>query len=221
MANPLDPRQLLVGSNDWNCPDPSSSGFHLSNDGGSAWNVVCMPLIRTKYYVFWPGGDPMVGYDRNGFAYIATGYADSETGFIGFVGLQKSQDGVHWSKPAVALIAPETFPADNWLVVDTNVTSLFRNSLYVSGVLVGPPGVQSENQVAVSHSNDGGKTWKRAALDPVQTYPAEDGFTNMVVGSDGSLYATWLHCASSGQTAGCLDGTAYMLFSKSLDGGST
>jgi len=221
VANPLNPERLLLGSNDWNCPAPSTAGFHLSNDGGSTWSVTCMPVVRTKNYVFWPDGDPMVGYDRNGVAYIATSYADSETGSIGFVGVQKSQDGMHWSQPAAVLSVPETVPVEGWLTVDTNVGSPYLNSLYVTAVMIGPPGVQSENQVVVSHSHDGGRTWSRAQAEPIQTYPANEGFTSMAVGKDGTAYLTWQHCVGTGPAAGCKNGRGYMVLSKSSDGGVT
>src|ERR1700674_4597863 len=43
VTNPLNPKQLLLGSFDGNCPNPSALGFHLSSDGGSTWNRTCMP----------------------------------------------------------------------------------------------------------------------------------------------------------------------------------
>src|SRR5580658_4972494 len=33
VANRLDPKQLLLGGVDYNCPQPSVVGFHLSTDG--------------------------------------------------------------------------------------------------------------------------------------------------------------------------------------------
>lgn len=218
-ANPLNTKQLLVGSNDWNCPDPSASGFHLSSDAGSIWNLVCMPVVQTKNVVFWPGGDPLVAYDRNGIAYIASGYSDSEGAGIGFVGLQSSQDGTHWGRPVAALVAPESFPYETWLTVDTNVGSPFLNSLYVSGVLIGPPGVQSENRVTVSHSGDGGKTWKNVAVARVQNYPEGDAYTNMTSAKDGTIYLTWMFCNTGPYF--CNDHKGHMVFSKSKDGGDT
>jgi hypothetical protein len=43
----------------------------------------------------------------------------------------------------------------------------------------------------------------------------------MAVGKDGTVYVTWLHCAGSGPDKACQDGKAYMMFSKSTDGGTT
>ncbi len=97
-------QQLLLGSIDFNCPEPSDVGFHLSRDGGSTWKLVdCMPVIHTGGLVYWPGDEPSVGYDRHGAGYIAGGYADSEGQGYGFVAVQKSTDGTHWSKPIIAL----------------------------------------------------------------------------------------------------------------------
>ncbi|HXM20794.1 MAG TPA: sialidase family protein, partial [Terriglobales bacterium] len=194
-------------------------GFHLSSDGGSTWNRTCMPSIITKTRVYWPGFDPLVGYDRNGAAYIAGEYGDSEALGYGLVAFQKSTDGTHWSKPAVALRQPGlTFPFETALAVDTNASSPRVNSLYVSGIMWSRQGYK--NQVLVSHSTDGGANWTQAAVDPVQTYPAEDFFTRMAVGKDGTVYVTWMHCVGTNSEI-CGDNIAHMMFSKSTDGGNT
>jgi hypothetical protein len=220
VTNPLNPKQLLLGSVDGNCPPPSALGFHLSSDGGSTWTRTCMPSIITKLRVYWPSDEPSVGYDRKGAAYIAGLYFDSEGLGYGFVAFQKSTDGNGWSKPAVALRLPgRTFPFLTEFTVDTSAGSPRVNSLYVSGVMqLDPP---SQEQVLISHSTDGGATWKQSAADAVQTYPATDDFTRMAVAKDGTVYVTWLRCPGSGRDAACKNGTAYMMFSKSTDGGDT
>ena len=217
VSNPLNPRQLLLGSFDANCPNPSALGFHLSSDGGSTWNRTCMPSIITKLRVYWPDFDPLVGYDRNGAAYIAGDYDDSEGLGYGFVAFQKSTDGTHWSKPAVALRQPGlTFPFETALAVDTNASSPRVNSLYVSGIMWSHQG--SNNQVTVSHSTDGGANWTQAAVDSVR-YPAGDAYTNMTIGKDGTVYLTWMYCNTGPYF--CNNHKAYMMFSKSTDGGNT
>jgi hypothetical protein len=62
VSNPLNPKQLLLGSVDGNCPIPSVLGFHLSNDGGSTWKLKCMTSIITQGHVYWPSFDPSVGH---------------------------------------------------------------------------------------------------------------------------------------------------------------
>jgi len=215
VTNPLNAKQLLLGSFDANC---DALGFHLSNDGGSAWTRTCMPAIYTKNHVFVPIDEPLVGHDRKGAAYIAGIYNATE-GRDSFVAFQKSTDGTHWSKPAVALRRQgQNFPFETWLAVDTNAGSPRVNSLYVSAVMLL---AQGNTQVLVSHSADGGVTWKQTTADAVQKYPATDDFTRMAVSKDGTVYLTWLHCAGTGPDQGCSDGNGHMMFSKSTDGGNT
>jgi hypothetical protein len=217
VANPLNPKQLLLGSFDGNCPPPTALGFHLSSDGGSTWKRTCMPPLNRVYL---PVDEPHVGYDRKGAAYIAGFYFAGGRRDHGFVGFQKSTDGTHWSKPAVALSSPgKTFPYLTGFAVDTSASSSRLNSLYVSGVIqLGQP---FKYQVLVSHSTDGGATWQQTAAHREQTQTATDDFTRIAVGKDGALYLTWLHCPGTGRDEDCNTGTAYIMFSKSTDGGNT
>jgi photosystem II stability/assembly factor-like uncharacterized protein len=96
--------------------------------------------------------------------------------------------------------------------VDVSPGSPRVNSVYVSGVMWSEQG--HRNQILVSHSTDGGVTWAQASVDLVQQYPQEDDLTRMAVGGDGTLYITWINCASP-----C--SAARILFSKSTDGGNT
>ncbi len=224
VSNPLNPKELLLGSVDYNCPQQSSVGFHLSRDGGSTWQrVLCMPTITIKGRIWDPGDEPSVGYDRKGNAYAAglyfcTGYCYEYT--AGLIAVQKSTDGSHWSAPVIALQNPsQSFPFETSMAVDTSLVSSRVNSLYVSGVMWLDQG--RKNQVVVSHSTDGGTTWKQAAVDAVQTYPASDNFTRMAVGKDGTIDLTWMRCPRKGSDAACNGGTAYMMFSNSSDGGNT
>jgi hypothetical protein len=215
VTNPLNRKQLLLGSVDANC---FALGFHLSSDGGSTWTRTCMPSIITQQRVYWPSDEPSVGYDRKGAAYIAGLYFDSEGMGYGFVGFQKSADGTHWSKPTVALRKPgQTFPYETWLTVDTNAGSPRVNSLYVSGVMAQYVG---KTQVLVAHSTDGGTTWKQVAVDAVQKDPAHDEFTRMAIGKDGAVYVAWMHCVRSNREF-CGNNMAHMMFSNSTDGGNT
>jgi hypothetical protein len=220
VPNPLNQKELLLGSFDSNCY-PSALGFHLSRDGGSTWKrVLCMPFFYTKNFVYVPSFEPAVGYDRNGIAYAAGFYNDNEGGSHGFLAVQKSSDGADWSKPVVAMRQPgNTQPLWTSLTVDTSPSSPWVNSVYVSGVMRSHSGYQ--NQVLISHSTDGGATWAQAAVDSVQKHPAEDDFTRMVVGKNGTVYLTWMHFPASGTDRGCNENIGYTKFSRSVDGGNT
>ena len=214
VTNPTNEKELLLGSLDGNCPPPSGLGFHLSRDGGSTWTrVLCMATLR----LYWPIFNPLVGYDRNGVAYAAGGYNASNSS-DSFLAVQKSRDGIHWDAPVVALRkAVKSHLLATWLAVDSSAGSPWVNSVYVSGGVEWGAG----NQVLVSHSTDGGKTWTQVALDSVQKYPATDGFTGAAVGKDGTVYVTWLRCPRTGPDRFCSDGNGYIMFSKSSDGGNT
>jgi hypothetical protein len=221
-ADPLNAMHLLLGSEDFNCGPSSFSGFHFSKDGGSTWGTHCLPVISAPKLVYLPGGEPMVGYDSNGVAYIGDEYSDNGGQRYGLVALEKSSDGFNWSNPGIALGGPNNHSefVYAWLAVDASTRSPYANNLYVSAVALNEPR-QNKNQVVVSHSSDSGATWSDVALDPVQTSPAIDRFTNLAVNSDGTVYATWMHCPGTGPHANCGHSTEYMLFSKSLDGGGT
>src|SRR5580692_227227 len=212
-TNPVNQKELLLGSFDGNCY-PSALGFHITRDGGSGWNrVLCMPFIDTKNFAYVPSFEPSVGYDHNGAAYAAGFYNDNEGESHGFRAVQKSTDGAHWSKPVVALrVQGQTFPFETSMAADTSPTSTRVNSLYVSGVMWAQSG--RDNQVMVSHSTDGGATWKQVAIEAVQKYPEGDNLTRMAVGKYGAVYLAWLHCTSP-----C--STAKVMLSKSGDGGNT
>lgn len=226
VADPVNPQRLLLGATDFNCQDIqllSSVGFYLSADGGATWSApLCLVGgIQSGRYTYFPGGDPMVGFDRNGNTYIAGTYFDNEGGFTGFAGFEKSSDGINWSALAPALGAPNnnSVVGYTWLAVDTNPASPFVNNVYISGVLIGPAQDNSKNQVSVAHSTDGGHTWTTTRVAAVQIAPAGDVNTNLAVGGDGTLYLTWLYC-NSGPFYFCSDNKAYMVFSKSVDGGN-
>jgi len=214
-ADPLNPKHLVVGSYDLNC---RYAGFHSSLDGGLTWDLHCMPAINEPQGEYVPGGQPMVGYDSDGVAYIGDEYGVSEAG-TGLVAIQKSSDGVSWSTPEIALgpgNETEYFYAS--LAVDANTESPYANNLYVSAVALDEP-YQDKNRVVVSHSSDGGMTWKAVAVAPVQIAPDIDNYTNMAISKDGTVYLTWMYCNSGFYF--CEDDFGYMVFSKSSDGGNT
>ena len=215
VTNPLNQKQLLLGSFDGNCPSQSLLGFHLSRDGGSTWQpVTCMDYVITKNRAYRPSDEPSVGYDLNGVAYIAGIYFSSSYGTnYGLLAVQHSAGGTHWTKPVVALRHPgPTYPFEASLTVDANPGSPWVNAVYVSGVMWLDQG--NKYQVLASHSSDGGTTWTQVAVDPVQKYSKEDDLTRMAIGRDGTVYITWLRCVGA-----CAAGQ--ILFSKSTDGGNT
>jgi BNR/Asp-box repeat len=213
-TNPLNGKQLLLGSTDYNCGNSSNVGLHLSEDGGSTWaRVECMPVITGKRG-FESVGEPSVGYDQKGNAYASGAYSDIAGMGYGLVAVQRSRDGgTNWSKPVIALQSPgNTNYYLTHLSVDASPSSPWEGAVYVSGVLVSGQG--AKKQVMVSHSTDGGDTWTQVAVGSVQKYPAQDVLTRTSTAAGGSVYLTWVHCSWS-----CRSG--YVTFSRSADGGNT
>jgi len=218
VADPANPQSLLLGAVGGEC---GSMGTFLSTDGGSSWMpTACMGGIVTQKRVYYPAGQPMVGYDLDGNGYVAGEYIDSMGVGFGLIAYEKSRDGVNWSQPQLALTRGYERLINATLTIDANAQSPWTNSLYVSAVAINEPS-QRRNQVFVSHSSDGGRHWTPVAVDAPQLYPGQDRFTSMATGKDGTVYVTWQHCATGGPAAGCVNGQAYMVFSKSIDGGNT
>jgi hypothetical protein len=212
VADPLNPTHLLLGSDDANCQ--FGVGFFSSFDGGSNWTRYCPSQNIGPYF---PAGVPLVGYDRNGVAYIAGIYVHS--GYdLGLIAVQRSADGIDWSQPVIALNQGE-YPFETWLAADTNVGSPYLDNLYISAVIASDD--FGDNRIYVSHSSDGGASWQAVAVAPVQVMPKIDDYTNLTVGKDGTVYLTWMYCDAIGSGYCGTKDIAYMVFSKSADGGNT
>jgi hypothetical protein len=214
-ADPNNPSHLLTGANDSLCSS-SLQGFYSSDDGGATWpHKVCLGTL--------PGqsgdGDPVVGYDLSGNAYI--GGIDTNASFVGSIVFSKSSNnGVSWSAPAVAVHATFSngLTDKEWMEIDHSTTSPHPGAIYIS---VTQFGVSNQSQISVSHSYDGGATWATSFPGSVQNFPAVDQFSDLAVGRDGTVYASWLHCVANGPSGDCANTTATMMFSKSTDGGLT
>jgi hypothetical protein len=206
-ANPANGLNLLSGANDYNCQTTSFVGMYSSSDGGTTWNRICLPGSGGE-------GDPIVGFDLNGVAYgggIQSGsikVASSTNGGMSF-GTPKTVTG-----PLLGYLADKP-----WLEVDTNKNSSFKNALYVSATQFD---FSSNSEISVSHSNDGGNTWTTKAIDTKQIFPnAVDQFSDIAVGSDGTVYVHWLRCPASSSHGECEGQVSNIMFSKSSDGGNT
>ena len=96
-VNPTDPDHLILGVIDYNFPSVNN---YVSIDGGESWDG---PYL-TKYLKgdTGSGGDPVVGFDRQGNAYIAyisIGYEEYRVGpfvgssYVSSIAVSSSRDG--------------------------------------------------------------------------------------------------------------------------------
>jgi hypothetical protein len=212
--NPSNTSQLLTGANDYSCSS-SLQGFYASSDGGSTWTRTCLPVL--------PGGDgdgdPMVGYDLNNVAY-AGGIQVGSPGQV-IVVSRSTNNGTSWSAPVVAAVPTLSGGVTDkgWLEIDTNPASPLKNCLYVSNTQFD---ANSNSEISVSHSCDGGKTWVTKVVDTKQIYPASvDQFSDLAISKNGTVYVSWMRCPATGPTGDCGGTKVKMLASRSTDGGNT
>jgi len=210
-VDPMRPGHMLTGGNDYNCP--SIQGFYATNNTGSTWNHTCMRTLSGT----GGDGDPAVGYDTNGNAYIA---GIDSPGATSVIAIEKSSNnGMTWSAPSDAVngIAPYTFVDKEWLQIDTTLTSPRRDTLYISTTEFDP---SSNSIMAVAHSTNGGASFTNVEVDAA-VYPVVDQFTDLAIGSDGTVYLSWMRCSATGPTGDCGGTPSSIMFSKSSDGGNT
>ena len=214
-ANPKNPKELLTAGNDYNCS--SLTGYFFSVNGGTTWSSSCGTLVAGSS---GGDGDPVVGFDLNGVAY--RGGIDAQSSGGGVVVVDNSKDGgTTWSTPVIAVTPffSNGLTDKPWMQVDTSPKSPRKNALYVSVTQFDSAGQNTE--ITVSHSNDGGKTWKQTATGVKQNYPTINQFSDIGVGKDGTVYMSFMRCTANGPTSDCGGTTAMMMLVKSTDGGTT
>lgn len=210
--DPNNAKHILTAGNDYNCSS-SLQGYFASTDGGSTFTHTCGTLAAGAG---GGDGDPVVGWDLNSIAY--RGGIDSTSNLEIVIGTS-SDFGKTWSTPVVAAAASGVDMDKPWLEVDTNANSPKKNALYVSMTEFYS---NNDSQIAVSHSTDGGKTWKLVNVSTRQVWPnSVDQFSDMAIGQDGTVYLTWQRCPVTGPSGDCGGTTATMYISKSTDGGNT
>ena len=211
-ASPTNGNQLESGANDYNCN--SLQGFYNSDDGGNTWpHQHCLALLPGKS----GDGDPNVAYGLDGTAY-AFGIQAGSTSVIAF---QKSTDnGTTWAPVAQGATTFYTngLPDKPWTEIDHWATSPHAGCIYTSITQFDAP--ETHETITVDHSCDGGATWSGPkAVSTQATFPNVNQFSDLAIGNDGTIYATWINCTANPSV--CAGTTASVMFSKSTDGGNT
>jgi hypothetical protein len=205
-VSPVNALDLLTGANDYTCP--TIQGFYLSGNGGGAWAGFCEPLAAGAAS---GDGDPIVGVDLANNVYTG--------GIQVFGGVGEIVVGQNGGVPVVAVPSIFNFFADKpWLEVDDSPGSACANNLYVS---VTQFGANNQSTITVSTGVPPGVFGGPVPVDAVQAYPVIDQFSDLAVGSDGTVYVTWMRCTANGPTGNCGGTIASFYFSKSRDCGKT
>ena len=221
-VDPNDPNRVVAGENDyvtrtWTCTRnglPCSaqgdgySGTYYSNDGGQTWccssaldgSSLGTQIPGVDHLAGGPydaGGDPALAFDSRGNVYYA-GLGFDRTAPPNTVAVNKGtfDSGGHLSWSAPAFINPTTAPSTlndkEWIAVDANASSPFRDRVYVTWtrfVFNAHTGNYVQSPIAFSFSSDGGSTWSTPVLISGNVLYGQG--SRPVVGPDGTLYVFW------------------------------
>ena len=144
----------------------ASIGFSTSKDGGRTWREGTLPGLTTNTTPRGPSArasDPVVAYDATHGVWLANTLAIAADATR--LTIHRSIDGLAWSGPTdAALSRTSTLAYDkNWLTCDNGAASPFRGRCYLAYTLVG----EREDDVALQHSDDGGRTWSPAVTQRI------------------------------------------------------
>ena len=243
-VNPNNPDQVVAAANDyvsrtWSCSingTPCSalgdaySGTYFSNDGGSTWCCTATDpqhlgtLIPGVEHLtggqYDAGGDPSVAWDTQGHVFYA-GLGFNRASAPNTVAVNRGTfDGsgnLSWSAPTFInqTTSPSTLNDKEWIAVDDNASSPFRDRIYVTltrFLFNAHNGAYTQSPIFFASSSDGGATFTTPKSIAGNVLYSQG--SRPVVGPDGSLYVFW----DGSRRHDELDST---WVAKSTDGGAT
>lgn len=242
-VDPTNPNRLVAGANDyvtrtWSCTVGSTpcsalgdgySGTYFSSDGGHSWCCTSSDpehlgtlIPGVEHLTGGPydaGGDPAVAFDSEGTPYYA-GLGFNRTSAPNTVTVSRgsfSGGNLTWSSPTFinATTSPSVLNDKEWIDVDRNANSPYRDRIYVSWtrfLFNARTGAYTQSPIFFAYSSDGGATFSTPkAISGNVLY---DQGSRPVVGPDGSVYVFW-----DGSTRLASRDSTYVV--KSTDGGVT
>jgi hypothetical protein len=199
-VDPRDPNVLLGGSGSFE----RSDRVYSSTDGGATWSSQPLPVGRGLCAY----GDPAVTIDAAGrqyYAYLAGGCLDVEVKQVSLM-LATRPDAVSpWVARKPAIAGTTSFNDKEAIAVDTAPESPHAGRLYLAWSRFYRPSKAFE--IVVSHSDDAGVTWSRAARAAAGIGGPSQTYASVATGADGAVYVAWL----------TLD--RHIVFARSVDGG--
>jgi hypothetical protein len=243
-VDPNHANRIVAAANDyvtrtWTCTvsgTPCSalgdgySGTYFSNNGGATWCCTASDpshlgtlIPGVEHLTGGPydaGGDPAVAFDSRGNVFYA-GLGFNRTSAPNTVTVSKGTfngaGSLSWGAPTFInpTTAPSTLNDKEWIAVDSNASSPFRDRIYVTWTrfIFNPSnGNYVQSPIDFVSSSDGGKTFTAPKLIGGNVLYSQG--SRPVVGPDGTLYVFW----DGATRKSALDST-YMV--KSTDGGAT
>jgi hypothetical protein len=243
-VDPNNPNRIVAGANDyvsrtWSCTisgTPCSalgdaySGSYFSNDGGKTWCCTATDPAHLGTLIpgvehltggpYDAGGDPSVAFDSRGNAYYA-GLGFNRTSAPGTVTVSRGTfdagGALSWSAPTFInpTTSPSTLNDKEWIAVDHNPTSPFRDHVYVTWTRFkfnAHNGAYVQSPIFFVSSSDGGRTFTSPKSIAGNVLYSQG--SRPVVGPDGTLYVFW-----DGATRLAAKDSTYMV--KSTNGGAS
>jgi hypothetical protein len=243
-VDPNNPNRIVAGANDyvtrtWSCTvsgTPCSalgdgySGTYFSNNGGQTWCCTATDPAHLGTLIpgvehltggpYDAGGDPAVAFDSRGNAYYA-GLGFNRTSAPNTVTVSRgtfdTAGALSWSAPTFInpTTSPATFNDKEWIAVDHNPTSPFRDHIYVTWtrfLFNGRNGAYTQSPIFFASSSDGGRTFTSPKSIAGNVLYGQG--SRPVVGPDGTLYVFW-----DGSTRLATKDSTYMV--KSTNGGAS
>jgi hypothetical protein len=254
-VDPEDPDHILAGSNDYYYRFNNSTGarqalvptgFFTSFDGGRTWVDGQIPLGDGN-----GNGDPAPAFDaKHDVALMAQlSNVGGQGGFYasqGDVSVSRSLDGgITWTRPVTVFkgqgtgIGPANravFWDKEFITVDNFPDSPYFGRIYVTATrfVNGIQGSYARSPIAMSWSDDGGRSWSAPAIisgsNPEactyqETGPAdecdEDQFSYPAVASDGTLYVHFMNGQNEAEWEVPFEFDSQVMVVRSTNGGRT
>ena len=243
-VDPNNPYRIVASANDyvagsWSCfigGVPCSafadgySGTYFSNNGGTTWccassdpahiGTLIPGVTHLTGGIYDAGGDPSVAFDSRGrvfYAGLGFNRASAPNTVAVNRGTFDSTGALVWGPPT--FINPTNSPATindkEWIAVDANPSSPFRDRIYVTFTrfLFNPiNGFYAQSPIMLAISTDGGATFSDPKIVGAPAIYSQG--SRPLVGPDGTLYVIF-----SGAIRSAAINSTYIV--KSTDGGAT
>lgn len=206
-VNPLDPSNLVAGSNDYrDCCITDTTGekrndgggyAYVSRDGGKSWLNIRLPGVtrlsgaRGRFRVIDSAGDPSIAFGPDGTAYYAN-MGFSRTTSDSFILLSVSRDGgLTWGLPHVVqydnppAFSPMIFNDKEWVAVAPNGRVYVTWTRFVGDAY---GNLQSAN-IVIRSSGDRGQHW--GPLRTVSPRHLYSQGSQPQVAPDGTVYVAY------------------------------
>jgi hypothetical protein len=202
--NPLNPNQMVAGSN--------IDNVYYSSNAGQTWTKQTL----TSAWGVW--GDPCIITDTSGrFYFFHLSYSTDPNGWIDRIICQRSDDGgVTWPIESYTGLNSSKDQDKEWAVYDGNPESPYRGTMYMTWTefdSYGSSNASNRSRIRFSKSTDHGVSWSTPITisqftgDCIDSDNTAEGAVP-AVGANGEIYVTW-----------SLNDTLY--FDRSTDGGAT